>query len=429
MVGSIIVNDGASSGPSIPVRRKLPHVLDLAISIDDLGGEPIAPLVCKRVGRRYVLVAGRDRLAALLDIQAEAGRKLKVPIRVPEGATPEELARIERDENARRRHLTPGEIEKLKPIVIAQLQEAKGGQSPLSEQTIKAETRKLQAAAEGVKPATVKKREQRAKERDEGVVPREKSLGKPARPPLTDENLSAGESPVEQGPQVPHRGNAAPPPPIDTHGHPMPPQLLDIGGLVRQFEKVHKAVHAARAEAMNLGLFASMPVGVIGDIEDVLNGLLARLKAELPRHLCVYCATSPGVKCPACKERLWLTSSQFNAAPEERREGALEPHPGPCGECSDPTCRCYCVECIAARARAGRPAPHDPKPATREGVSVEEHGAGLDPSPPISRGPSDGVGFPKAESAGSTPARDTKKPRGPRVVIVDELGDEHEVDG
>jgi hypothetical protein len=86
--------------PDFEARLKAPHVAELAKSIKALGGEPLAPLLVDGVQKvgKWVLVAGRDRLAACQLAGLNA-----IPVRVVDGATPADLRRLEIAENVFRR--------------------------------------------------------------------------------------------------------------------------------------------------------------------------------------------------------------------------------------------------------------------------------------------------------------------------------------
>jgi ParB-like chromosome segregation protein Spo0J len=135
------------------------RVLDLATSVREHG--LIHLPVVRRKGKSWQLVAGHDRLAALIALKEK-----EVEVRTWEGSE-RDFQRTQIAENLHRR----SDDDRARLIAEYTQQEEKatydkhvaGGDTVPSTQSVKAESRKKVAAVAGVKPEALKKREQRAR--------------------------------------------------------------------------------------------------------------------------------------------------------------------------------------------------------------------------------------------------------------------------
>ena len=151
-------------------RQKMPHVIELAKSIAELGEEPIhAPTIANRTRK---LIAGRDRMAALLINGVKA-----CWVRVVEG-TAQELADLEVDENLHRRHdnrdeLIARRVAKVEAQVEAELPDTASGKSGRPK-TTRGQARERVARELGTTPEAIRAAENRAAQADaEPPMPRQ----------------------------------------------------------------------------------------------------------------------------------------------------------------------------------------------------------------------------------------------------------------
>lgn len=277
----------------IAKRMKEPRVEALAASTDELGGEPMqAPTVNADINPP-VLVAGRDRMAATL-----LRKRKKVWCHVGVEWTPLELIKAEIHENLHRR---PEDRDALRAELVnrtAALLPLKPSGNATGKsgrpETAKGEARRMVAEAEGVSDEAIRHSETRAsKKRDEG----------------------------EAGSRAPGGLAAPPPPPIDLHGQAMPDHMLDVTGLVEQYDKVDQLLRKAQAAATDLGMFGSAAPGIVESIKRELHDVAVRVRSEKPAHLCPKCDgkshPQTGPFCKLCQERGWVTATQYTASPKK----------------------------------------------------------------------------------------------------------------
>jgi hypothetical protein len=215
-------------------RMKRPHVVELAKSIRELGDEPIhAPTVTAKGSK---LVAGRDRMAALLLNESE-----DCWVRLVEGSK-QELADLEVDENLHRRHddrddLIARRVAKVAGEVEAagQLPDAVYG-NPGRPKTARGAARERVARELGTTPDAIRAAEHRATAKKSEVSP----------------------AAIEGKPLVP---------PVEIWGLPIPEampgyEFAEIVNVQREIDAADKALRAAQAALTKLG--ESGGCGVIG---------------------------------------------------------------------------------------------------------------------------------------------------------------------
>ena len=158
--------------------RAAPRITELATSIREHG--TIAPPVIE--AKTHRLVAGHDRVAALLAL-----KETHIECRMVEG-TPREIRRMQIAENLHRR----SDNEKALTAEYARAEEAaiveeaiKVGTPVPTAQRVKQEANSVIADAKGIKPRSVKKAKQRARQKEETAVappPAEPEAPAPALP-------------------------------------------------------------------------------------------------------------------------------------------------------------------------------------------------------------------------------------------------------
>jgi len=279
-------------------RQASPHVVQLAEDIRELGGEPGNPLWVRKVRGGWQLIAGRDRYSALALLGAKVA-----PVRVVEDATPQELHDLEVSENLHRRvddrdALIRERVRKVaERIQAARESSVTNVPKPGRPKSAEGEAREVVAAQLGTTPAAVKQAVHRAEAREEGEGRADEEAPEPRRPP----------------------------PPIETFGAPLPPQLLDVPGLVRQFNAIDQAAREVSRKAADLGMFASSSPEDVSLIQEAAKALGALVRSLAPASVCPYCKAAEGVKCSACRERGWVTAQVLQSAPREKLGRAIVP--------------------------------------------------------------------------------------------------------
>lgn len=341
-------------------RMKEPHVKELADSADDLGGDYMQAPTVNADTKPPTLIAGRDRMAAAL-----LRKRKKVWCHVGVDWSGLDLVKAEIHENLRRRQddrdAMRADLVKRTAALLPLKPSANSGGKLGRKVTALGEARRLVAEGEGVSTEAIRHSEDRAKVREE-------------RPAAETSNASDG-------------SRTQPAPPIDLHGHEMPAHMGDVPSLVKQFEKLDKLLRQAQSAATELGMFGSVPPGIIEAFKRSLHNVAVHVRSEMPSDLCPKCdGKSVPVKgpfCPLCNERGWVRADAYNAAPKK-------------------------------------------KPSAEEFVRevehrASEHAAGLDaePAPDIDRH--------IARAAKAVAPRAAKPKRQPRVVIANTDGSETEV--
>lgn len=395
-------------GPGdVKARQKTLGVINLAGDIEELGGRPIHPIVVKKVRVGWQIIAGRDRYAALL----LAGIK-STPVSVVESATEQELHNLEVSENLHRRVDNRDEMiaERVRKVAERVVRERASSDTNVSKpgrpKTAESEARERVAAQLGTTSGAVKEAVRREKVREEGAV---------GRMP-TDASGTHSEGCTRPGP---------PPPPIDLHGHPMPPQLLDVAGLVKQFAKLEAAARAALEEANNLGLFASMSPDTVQLLTGVFEAALAASRAGKPTDLCPRCKGTEGVKCKTCHEARWVTAQVYADATAEKGGWTAEEQAA--GLAADPLEAPACAHAYRDGGVSTGLCLH----CGAEGAATWTDSCAMPVGkcPPTST--SENAGWKEANGPGSDRAAyvapPKKKPGGRRVVFVNADGTETEV--
>lgn len=158
--------------PDVKKRSKAAHVAELAASIRESGDDLIHAPTVRAESRE--LVCGRDRIAALIMLKA---KKLWVHL---VDCTDAEARMLERAENAYRRPIENRDQLIAEMVALASAQivaesavaAREGGTvSPPSKHAVTATARKQVARAAGIKPASVKKAQQRAARKASGGGP------------------------------------------------------------------------------------------------------------------------------------------------------------------------------------------------------------------------------------------------------------------
>lgn len=161
--------------------RAAPRITELATSIREHG--TIEPPVVE--AKTHKLVVGHDRVAALLSLKEE-----QIEVRLVEG-TATELRRMQIAENLHRRQddrtSLIAEYARAEETEIARPEPAKSGHVSRPTQSVKKEANAAVAAAAGIRPASVTKAKQRARQREE----------------RTEQAASSGPEKEEQSPALP----------------------------------------------------------------------------------------------------------------------------------------------------------------------------------------------------------------------------------
>lgn len=279
----------------IAKRQKMPHVIALAKSRKTVALAP--PVLNKTTGRVFVLLAGRDRIAADL-LNEETMGWFKVVQTDAMGAK-----RVEREENLRRRNddrdkLIAEEVEETKKSIVAQdAKVAKETKPDTVSEKSKApvgrpktvETKAREAVAEKLKttPDAIRKATERAAKAD-----------KPAKPAK---------------------------PPVEAHGVALSPAFIGvvtaIQGHLDDVDRHLKAAQAAMSRLPGPHHHGTLPA-VIAEATKAVHDIAARVRAQRPVSVCLSCKDPDGKegrldKCPACLGAGWITVSATKDVPAE----------------------------------------------------------------------------------------------------------------
>lgn len=291
-VGYVEVRVGRITLPGdIGTRMKAPHVVALASSTDDLGGEPMNAPTVNADGGGYDLVAGRDRMAATL-----LRKRKKVWVHVGVDWTPEDLLKAEIHENLHRRHddkaaLTKALVDRAEALVVSGRATGKAADpKPGRPETTRGEARRIVAEASGEATDAVRSNDRRAaaKERDEaGTGSGDTALAAPS------------------------------PPPIDCYGHVIDAKLFAMAAaIVEPFKKLDALLKQAQAviTAMEWDHAQQQRLG------QMVHDAAASARGVRPTHLCPYCkGATAGKACQPCKGLGVVARAVFESAPGEMR--------------------------------------------------------------------------------------------------------------
>jgi hypothetical protein len=256
----------------IKARMKAPHVIELAASIEKFGGEPVEPPVVQDKTR--VLIAGRDRIAALM-----LNKVPRVWVRIVEGE-PEELKGLEIDENLRRRQDSRKELLAEAMKLEKATKEAEAKELGTSVPRPKA-IREAVAKKAGIKPESVRKSVQRSK--------------------------------AKEAPPKPEK------PPIDTFG-------LELSkGLSTAVSRIKDALMSMEQSSKNVqhvisGVAGILPGQVTARLLEAARTLGAEVRAVMPTHLCPTCRGDGDEKCKLCKGAHYARHEQMADVPREQLE-------------------------------------------------------------------------------------------------------------
>jgi hypothetical protein len=281
-------------------RQKLPHVIELAKSIAELGEEPIhAPTIAAKTKK---LIAGRDRMAALLLNEVS-----DCWVRLVEG-TKQELADLEVDENLHRRHdnrdeLIARRVAKVEGQIEAEIE---AGELPDTAygnagrpKTARGEARERVARELGTTSEAVRAAEHRA-------------------------TAKASPAPSEGKPLVP---------PVEIWGLPIPEampgyEFAEIVNVQREIDAADKALRAAQAALTKLGEGGGC--GVIGQrlaamLRANVHDVAAAVRRARPAALCPYCKgiVERRAKCTGCQGIGYVGEEALEGIADElKRPGA-----------------------------------------------------------------------------------------------------------
>jgi len=396
-------------------RQRAPHVVQLAEDIRELGGEPGNPLWVKKVRQGWQLIAGRDRYSALALLGAKVA-----PVRVVEEATAQELHDLEVSENLHRRvddrdALIRERVRKVTERVQAERANIGTNVPESPRKSAKVEAREIVAEQLGVTPAAIRKSEQRAKAREEGAA-RDSATGTEGQGRLT--------------------GALALPPPIETFGHALPEHVrADVEPVLAALRKVDVMLRQAQAAAKGLEV-TTFERGAAAGIVEQLQRLGEHVRAVTPAALCPYCLgaapTKAGNGCKACNTTGYVTRQVFESAPREKRHGN-QPNKGAINgnEASEERGDARDADDGERGLRRDVREGGESSAALRGVAGAVQRGKAGDQAGPGARGGARPDVRPVASGEGVAGAgllgASQKKPRGHRVVIVDEQGVEHEM--
>ncbi len=289
---------------SLAARKKLPHVIELAADIRELGDEPINAPVFSKGGE---IIAGRDRVAALLLNKAK-----RCWVRIAD-ATPAERRALEASENLFRRidnrnELIAARVAALAEGIAAQRQTVTTVTEGPNRRDV-AEARAKVARQVGVTPGAVRQAEHRAKD-----IP----------------------SPVFRGndTEVARGGEAAifQPPPNAVQARGCPIDTFDVEVSAAFHERV-SAVWGVLEKVNHSLVNAQTELAKLKGSPDFSGALWQRLKAEIhtaayntraarPALVCLYCRDPDGVallrdNCNGCNKLGWLIEEQRAMVPRE----------------------------------------------------------------------------------------------------------------
>jgi len=263
----------------IAARMKEPRVVELADSIRHLGEEPIHAPTVDEAG---ALIAGRDRMAALLNLKAK-----RIWVRVAGGLTEQERLDLEVDENLRRRVENRDELiaRKVQRLVTAALTQGEGGRNVrLGRQAATAAARKKVAAQLDTTTEAVRAAEKRA---------RQESAREERRPSAATPIAEADDGAEDVGAPVPAPVEALPSsPPVRAWGvvpigHVEALELQEVQDRCDQIDKLLR-----QAQAIATGCRIASPVA---------QAAMARAKAAAHAAAAEVRACRPDVECPFCK--------------------------------------------------------------------------------------------------------------------------------
>lgn len=276
-------------------RSKATHVAELAQNIRDTADELIHAPTVRTPGN--VLVAGRDRMAALLILKTK-----KLWVRVVE-CTDAEATNLKAWENVHRRAVDrDAELADAVRATEAVMTERLSGTAvpdTAPRRSVTVEARKAVARAAGIKPASVKKAEQRAAAKD--------SAGDSSGPP----------------PNVPPKDEppALSPPPIDLLGT---PQLKGnasydfvrvVQAPIDEADRCLRFAQAALKRLENVANFADVAQQLYADVHRVAS----RVRSHRPWSICPWCKCLPSLvrDCNGCSRRGWVPEEVARRAPPE----------------------------------------------------------------------------------------------------------------
>lgn len=275
----------------IAARMKEPRVVALAASTDELGGQPMhAPSVNADV-TPWVLVAGRDRMAATL-----LRKRKKVWVHVGKGWTDLELLKAEIYENLHRRHddkaaLTRALVDKAEVVVGHASENCAPQQAVGRPKSARTQAQEIVAEVSGETLGAVRKRDARAQARDEEAAG--SRAGVPVPEPL--------------------------PPLVETFGHELPEHVAaGLASVLATFDKADRKLREAQTAIGDLGLTDYTP-GVVQKLKAAIHEAAAMVRYERPTHLCPKCfgkSGKDGPRCGLCMERGVVTTGQYEAAPK-----------------------------------------------------------------------------------------------------------------
>lgn len=291
----------------IKARQKQPHVLELAKSIATLGGKPLNPLVIQKKSR--LVLAGRDRLAALLVNGASTVDARQVDADAKEAAT------IERHENLYRRPVdrdallaeetaaltkTIETARKEAPKAEGKIPDKKSGK-PAAEpkptgrpKSAAGEAREVVAKKAGTTPEAVRKAASRA-EAKKNPPPAKKTAGK-----------------------IPFFRN---------FGLALPPTFEEmIGEISVGLNAISKHISfgalTATTKLEDVLAVGEIEAGTLPRLKQLFHDATAILKDAMPEMVCAYCKDPSGeagrVKtCKACDRRGYLSAGKAQGIPPE----------------------------------------------------------------------------------------------------------------
>lgn len=253
----------------IPARQQMPRVMDLARSIELLGDEPINALVVDRA--TMTLIAGRDRVAALLRLKAK-----KAWCHMASDVSDQDRLDLEIDENLHRRaddrdKLIASRVAKVAADLIPDKMSAINAGKTGAKKTAKGVAREQVARELDTTPEAVRAAEKRARDEEDAQIAVAQEIA----------------------------------PPVETWG-------VSVEHLAQEFASVRIAQEAMRAADRHL----QSAQRVLGGIEDgggvaaqlgvlVYNSVhqaAALLRSRIPTALCPYCKgmLTKREKCGGC---------------------------------------------------------------------------------------------------------------------------------
>lgn len=259
----------------IKARMKMPHVIELAASIEKLGGEPASmPIIA--AGTREV-IAGRDRIAACM-----INKTPRLWVRVAEGE-PEEFKALEVDENLRRRQDSRKELlaEAVKLEKAAIEAKAKESGTVVPAKKIEKEAREKTAKKAGVKPESVRKAVQRQKAKE--------APPKSEKPPIAMMGLELSKA-----------------------------TLTAISRIKASCEELERYSKACQSEVSSVA--GIMPGAVVARLMEKAKELGAEARAVKPEHICPVCDGEGDDKCKLCRGAHYARAEQMADIPKEQLE-------------------------------------------------------------------------------------------------------------